>query len=151
MARWITVFALACLPMCLVASRAVSGGSKKAQADLKVGVLLDSSPTKVMFSVTNHGTQSIFTSELGINNNRPTFITPDGKESEDVVFERLPRGVGAVTGEPGQTKNWELAIAGAMQRRKLQVPGWYGLYWSFEGAKSKTVWFYKAATETMQE
>jgi len=162
MMRSLAVLCCGCVLLCAVsAGAAPADTAREKKAEVRIGVILPKAviltrrgmetarplaPTRLRFLAVNTGDKEIITTPLGTSGNRFVFITPDGKE--------VPRGISVLIGpeglihiKPGESHAWEMEDVGSlvaiMDSMDFKAPGWYGLYWSFEGEKSNTLSFYK--------
>jgi hypothetical protein len=147
MGKHIVLWAALCLALYGYAAGAADEPGQAPKLDLRIGFVLNSAPTRLLFAVTNAGREEVRTDPLAVNDNRVVFITPGGKEIQHFFRVRpRPGAVGVVIG-PSENKTWTLDLSKVLDLRNLTAPGWYGVYWSLEGVKSSTLWFYRPEPE----
>jgi hypothetical protein len=150
MTRMLAVLSCACLLAAVSGGGELPAGERRKALELKIGIVLSLPATTVRFLAVNIGAEEVVTTPLATSGNAVVVITPDGKEVQHATA-KLFRPSALIHILPAKSQAWDMDIATIMQFRELTAPGWYGLYWSLEGVKSDTLWFYRAEPETKRE
>jgi len=105
-----------------------------AKAELSMGILIDSNPVVMVFTIKNTGTRPITTSEFFEEPNTYVIITPDGRQVNDAFADVRRIIIG-----PQETRKWEVMLSEIYPNIAIagKEPGLYRLTWVVIDLKTK--------------
>jgi hypothetical protein len=109
---------------------------------MKVGVVLDATPTKLRFSLKNVGKEEFVCPPFMVGGNLIVCVAPDGTEVRISANKELPASQ-MVRVAPGETRYWDLEVV-SDPRKTLpwKGTGWHQVYWMIGNHKSAPIWCY---------
>lgn len=107
---------------------------------LKIAVVLEQNPTKLLLSITNNSEVVFTTTPLFTNYNRLLIITPAGQRIEHFRWKDVVKPIDV---KPKESQSWDVDISPILSFRGFNSSGLYEIYWQCGDINSNHILFYK--------
>jgi len=117
----------------LTSSATAWAATEEKHFTLELAVEMNTSPTIIVCTLRNTGKVDVETTPFATNYNRLVIIDASGKEEEMFAWKD---GIEPVVIKPSQSSTSKVALEDCFERRKIEIPGTYRIYWKVAEVKS---------------